>query len=79
MPKLPRRPYATIQAFLDGTGTKQYELAAKVGIQKAHMSNVLRKKRNCSLALAKRLSKITNVPIEAIGGIEPESENPGTV
>lgn len=61
-----RRPYPSIQAWLDHTGTQQQELAHAVGITTGHMSNILRKSRRCSLYLALKLSDITNVPIEII-------------
>lgn len=61
-----RRPYPSIQAWLDATGTNQQELARRVGITQGHLSNILRKSRRCSLYLALRLSRETNVPVELI-------------
>ena len=60
------RPYPTLQAWMDDTGTNQRELARAVGIKDSHMSNILRKSRRCSLYIALKLSRHCNVPIEAI-------------
>jgi antitoxin component HigA of HigAB toxin-antitoxin module len=61
-----RRAYPTLQAWMDATGTNQQELARLVGIKQPHMCNILRKSRRCSLFIALKLSRITNVPIENI-------------
>jgi len=74
MPSKTRRPYATVQAWQDATGTNNVRLAKQLGITESHLSNVLRKSRRCSLALALKLSKITNVPIETIAEWPSEYE-----
>lgn len=67
-----RRPYPTLQAWMDATGTNQAELAKLAGIQQPHMCNILRKSRRCSLFVALKLARITNVPIENIVAWPPE-------
>jgi antitoxin component HigA of HigAB toxin-antitoxin module len=62
----PKRAYPTVPAWLAETGTAQQDLAKVLGISQSHMSNVLSGKRRCSLRLALRLSKLTNVPVENI-------------
>ena len=61
-----RRAFPTVQAWMDATGTNQQQLARELGISDAHLSNVLRRSRRCSLQLAVKLSQVTNVPIETI-------------
>ena len=59
---------------MDATGTNNRQLAKKLGITEAHLSNVLRKSRRCSFYLGLRLSKLANVPIETICEWPPEYE-----
>jgi plasmid maintenance system antidote protein VapI len=59
---------------MDATGTNNQRLARRLGVAESHLSNVLRKSRRCSLYLALKLSKITNVPIESICQWPPEYE-----
>ena len=66
MPKKLQRPYPSIQAWMVATGTNQQQLAKLAGCSEPHLSNVLSKSRRCSLYLALRLSRITNVAIEHI-------------
>ena len=66
MPKRIRRAYPTVQAWMEATGTNQQELARQLGISDSHLSNILSKSRRCSLFLALKISKYTNVPIEAL-------------
>lgn len=70
-----RRAYATMQDWMMATGTNQQELAKIAGIHQSHLSNILSRSRRCSLYLAIKLSKITNVPIETIAGWPPEYGN----
>lgn len=51
---------------MDATGTNQTELARLVGIDQSHLCNILRKSRRCSLPVALKLARVTNVPIETI-------------
>jgi antitoxin component HigA of HigAB toxin-antitoxin module len=70
----PRRrlgPFATLRAFFDKTGVRQSDIADNVGISETHMSNIVSGKRTPSLGLAKKLSRETNVPVEAIGADAP--------
>ena len=61
-----RRPYPTLQAWMDATGTNQVQLAKLAGTSQSHLCNILRKSRRASAILALRLSRVTNVPIENI-------------
>lgn len=69
-----RRAFPTVQAWMDATGTNNRRLAGLLGITESHLSNVLRKSRKCSLYLALKISKLTNVPIETICEWPPEYE-----
>lgn len=69
MPRTLRRPYASLKAWRDATGTKQDALAKRVGISQQHLANIECGTRTCSLDVAKKLSKLTNVPIELIGEV----------
>lgn len=62
----PKRPFATLRAFFDQTGTRQSDIAADLGISEAHMSNIVSGKRRPNVQLALDLSALTNVPIDAI-------------
>lgn len=66
------RTFRTVQDWMDATGTNQTVLAKRVGIKPAHMSNVLRKSRRCSLAVAVKLHQITTVPIATIAEWPPK-------
>lgn len=66
MAKKPRRAYRTVQDWMVATGTNQARLAKLVGCSEPHLSNILSKSRRCSLDVALKLSRITNVPIETI-------------
>jgi transcriptional regulator with XRE-family HTH domain len=62
----PRKPYASIYHWLEGTGHTQKDLAEMAGLSQQHVANVLRKTRICSFAVALKLSRICNVPLESI-------------
>lgn len=66
MAKRFRRAYPTVQAWMEATGTNQSELAKQLGISEPHLSNILSKSRRCSLYVALKITKVTNVPIESI-------------
>jgi antitoxin component HigA of HigAB toxin-antitoxin module len=66
MPKKFRRAYPTVQAWMEATGTNQAQLAKLIGISEPHLSNVLSKSRRCSLYVALKITKLTNVPIESL-------------
>lgn len=69
-----RPAYKSVRAWQEATGTNNVRLAKALGCTESHLSNVLSKSRRCSLALALKLSKITNVPIETIAEWPPEYE-----
>lgn len=61
-----KRAYPTIEAWRNGTGTSQGDLAKLLGISQSHLCNIERGNRKASLDLALRIAKLTNVPIETI-------------
>jgi DNA-binding XRE family transcriptional regulator len=61
-----RRPYTSLQDYLERTGTTQQDLAKMVGISGAHLSNILKGSRRCSLKLGVALAAVTGVPVEKI-------------
>jgi transcriptional regulator with XRE-family HTH domain len=61
-----RSAHASLYAWLEATGHTQKELAEMAGISQQHMANVIRKTRICSFAVALKLSRICNVPLESI-------------
>lgn len=66
----PRRrlgPFPTLLAFFEKTGIRQSDIAANIGISESHLSNIVSGKRTPSLDVAKKLSRETNVPVEAFG------------
>ena len=75
MTKRYRRAYRTVQDWQEATGTNTNELARQIGVSKQHLNNVLKKSRRCSLYIALKLAKITNVPVETICEWPPEYEN----
>lgn len=68
-----RGPYSSLKSFFERTGECQRDIAADLGISESHLSNIVSGKRTPSLGIAKKLSVLTNVPIESIGG-EPATE-----
>lgn len=66
MARILRRPYASLRAWREATGTKQEDLARRAGISPTHLANIEGKTRGCSLEVAMRLSRLTNVPVELI-------------
>ena len=61
-----RRPYPSLRAFFEQTGTRQADIAIDAGISETHMSNIVNGKRTPSYDLALLLSRLTNVPVEFI-------------
>lgn len=57
--------YKTLADFFEQTGTKQAALAKRVGVDSATMSLVTTRKRQATLPLAIKLSKLAGVPIES--------------
>ncbi len=74
MAKIIRRPFRSVREWQEATGTNNRRLAKLIGCKPAHLSNVLSKSRRCSLALALKLSHVTNVPIETIADWPPKYE-----
>jgi antitoxin component HigA of HigAB toxin-antitoxin module len=74
-----RRPrvFRSLQDWMDFTGTNQTTLARRVGVKPAHMSNVLRKSRRCSLQIALKLHEVTGVPITTIAAWPPKYAEDG--
>lgn len=68
-PRRPRRPFPTLREFFDATGTLQADIAFDLGISQAHLSNIVSGKRRPSVGIAVELSRLTNVPVEAIARI----------
>lgn len=67
-----RRSFATLAEYLDGTGTTQAELAARVGVSQAQMSHIVRRFVEPKLSVALRLHAETDVPLEAFVLEQPE-------
>lgn len=65
-----KRAYATVQAWMDATGTTQPELAKVLAISQSHLCNVLRGNRKPSVGLALKIARLTNVPVESIAEVE---------
>lgn len=65
-----KRAFPSVQAWMEATGTNQSELAQRLGVSQPHLCNVLSKTRKASLTLAFRISRLTNVPVEAIVDID---------
>lgn len=65
-----KRPYPTVQAWMDATGTSQLELAKLLNISQSHLCNIIRGNRRASLSLALAIAHLTNVPVESIATIE---------
>ena len=61
-----RRPYPTIAAWMNATGTNQQDLAKLLGISQSHLCNIIRGNRRASLDLALLIARVTNVPVETI-------------
>lgn len=75
MPRLLKRPYASIKAWREATGTKQEALAKRIGISQQHLANIECGTRTCSLQVARKLSKATNVPLDLIGVVSETTVN----
>jgi plasmid maintenance system antidote protein VapI len=59
-----KRQYATLQAWMEATGTNASQLAKMVHITPSHMSKILTRSRRCSIDKAWRLHMITGVPVQ---------------
>jgi len=73
-PSYPGGPFVSLRSFFARTGRYQRDIAADAGITAGYMSLIVNGRCTPSMAIAKRLSRLTNVPIEAIGKPDvPES------
>lgn len=63
-----RKAYPTLQAFIQETGTPQFQLAKRAGIGQAHLSLILSGERTPSLPLALKIARIANIPVETLVG-----------
>lgn len=59
-----KRPYDSLQDWLERTGTPVQTLARLAGMDRTHLSRVLTHSRRCSLDAALRLHRVTGVPVE---------------
>jgi transcriptional regulator with XRE-family HTH domain len=66
MGKHTRRPYATVQAWMDANGFSQLEASKRIGCSSSHLCNILRKHKRVSGRLAVRIAKAANVPLESL-------------
>ena len=60
------RIYPDIRTYLRETGTTQAELAVKLGITQPGLSKIINGLIVPKLALAFRISKVCNIPVEAL-------------
>jgi transcriptional regulator with XRE-family HTH domain len=63
---MPKRPYASLQDWLERTGTPQITLARLAKISPAYLSRILSRSRRCSVEKALKLSSVTGVPVEKL-------------
>jgi antitoxin component HigA of HigAB toxin-antitoxin module len=61
-----KRPYTSIQDWMERTGTSQVELSRMSGIRPYDLSRILSRSRRCSLARALVLHYVTGVPVEKL-------------
>jgi transcriptional regulator with XRE-family HTH domain len=61
-----KRPYDSLQDWLERTGTPQLTLAKLANISPAYLSRILSRSRRCSITFALRLSEVTGVPVEKL-------------
>ncbi len=59
-----RRPYTSLQDWMERTGKNQDELAQLTGIGRSFISKILTGGRMCSMQNALKLHRVTGVPIE---------------
>lgn len=61
-----RRAFPNLQMFLDKSGTSQQTLAKRVGVNPSYISLILGGHRVPSLALAAKIAREANIPIESL-------------
>jgi transcriptional regulator with XRE-family HTH domain len=59
-------PYNSLAAYLEDTGTTQYQLAAKLGISTPAMSRIVRGLQMPNPQLAMDIQELTGVTIESL-------------
>lgn len=64
--KREQRTFASLQDWLERTGTPIQNLAKMAGLDRTHLSRVLSHSRRCSLDAALRLHWVTGVPVEKL-------------
>lgn len=64
MKRRTKRPYKSLQDWMERTRTNQTQLAAMTGISQSHLSYILTGGKQCSLKLALLLSEVTGVPVQ---------------
>lgn len=73
MPRAYRRPqraFASVEAWMEATGTNQKQLAKLLHMSQPHLCNILKGHRKPSLDLAFAIARLTNVPVEVIDRTE---------
>lgn len=60
------KSYKSIPAYLEETETTQVELAKRLGISQAHLSQIIGGQRSPSLELAALIEDETGVPMRAL-------------
>jgi plasmid maintenance system antidote protein VapI len=66
MKRTKKRPYRSLQDWMERTRTSQTKLARLSGITQSHLSYLLTGSRRCSIQKALVLSRITGVPVEKL-------------
>lgn len=61
-----KKPFLSLQDWLERTGTPVSTLAKLAGMDRTHLSRVLSRSRRCSLDAALRLHRVTGVPVEKL-------------
>lgn len=61
-----KRPYESLQDWMERTGTSQTVLSKMSGVKPPHLSKILSRSRRPSLDKALRLAHVTGVPVEKL-------------
>ncbi len=76
-----RKPYTSLQDWMERTGKSQADLAQLTGINRTFLSKILTGGRMCSMQNALKLHSVTGVPIERMwkyGAKHDATEQPDT-
>lgn len=60
------KPYDSLRAFFEDTKRNQADVALEVGISESHLSNIVNGNRKPSYDVARDLSRVTGVPMDAL-------------